>query len=293
STKPRKLYPEEIAAITKLLPSVQAFTNEARKTANESIREMLAVFLSKIEISPPEIPELVETIIRDFELSRISPTTVVGISAAEAIGRTATQTVLNTFHISGSAKNVSYGIEGLREMINVVKNRRNPSCTIVFKDRSLSYLDVLHKRRDIVGITVGRIVADEPDIDAPSNMTKYPWEKTYIAISGKKIPDAKYVMRLKLNLNMMFQYRITMERVCAALDARNSGVICTHSPLPFIWNGQRLAIVDIYPQEHLVRAPLQKEGISTIDRPSLIYLKSIVQANLDKVLIQGIEDITA
>src|SRR5438105_5912430 len=156
-SKPRNLTDDERENILNQIPSVQGATQDARDAANKIIRYKADVLLTKIKITPLAIPELIEDMIRKFEKSRVVPETAVGISAAEAVGRVATQQTLNSFHVSGSSKSQSYGLEGMKEMINATKNRKNPSCTIVFKNKKMSYLETLRKRREIVGITVGRL----------------------------------------------------------------------------------------------------------------------------------------
>lgn len=281
------------------LPRIPGATNKARDVATANMKRKIKVMLSKIEISPPMIPELVRTIFKKYESSFATPGSAVGITAAEALGRQATQTVLNTFHVSGSAKNASYGLQGMGEMINATssKNKKNPSCTIVFKDKTMNYLDVLRKRRDIVGITVGALVADW-EIEPFEKLTQYKWHKIYQLVMGRRIPTTGFVLRLYLDVNMMFQYRVTMERICKVIEREDAE--CVHSPFPFvvteIIEGEEVtrhkAIIDIFPKEGLIKESLVKKGISTLDRPALIFLNSVLRPALDKLVIQGIPNIT-
>lgn len=304
-SRPRKLTPEEIDAIVDQyktnpdpyappgLPRVPGATSAARDMATANLKRKVKIMLSKIEISPPMIPDLAITIFKKYETSFATSNSAVGITAAEAIGRQASQTVLNSFHVSGSSKNVSYGLDGMKEMINASKKRKNPSCTIVFKDKTLNYLDVLRKRRDIVGITVGALVADW-EINPVEKLKQFNWHKIYqltvLAGTGRTIPTTGFALRLYLNVDMMFQHRVTMERICKAIETEDAE--CVHSPFPFLHEGRRMAIIDIFPIDALITKALEKKKISALDPPTLIYLNAVLRPALDKLVIQGIPGIT-
>lgn len=56
---------------------------------------------------------------------------MVGAIAAQSIGEPATQMTLNTFHFAGvSSKNVTLGVPRLKEIINIAKEVKTPSCTV-------------------------------------------------------------------------------------------------------------------------------------------------------------------
>lgn len=288
-SEPRRLYPEEIDAILRLLPEIRGATVESRKAATENLKTRIRYFLSRIKLTPPAIPDLALKILKKYESSMVVPESAVGITAAEAVGRATTQTVLNTFHVSGSSKNASYGLDGMKEMINATKNRKHTSCSIVFTDKTLGYLDVLRKRRDIVGITVGRLITDW-DIDIPDQMEQFNWHKTFPLITGKPIPKASYVMRLFLDMNLIFQHRITMKKIAETIEREKA--ICVYSPIPFTYKGRHVAIIDIYPVEKAVSTILTKRGFSTLDKPSLIFLEAILKPALNSLVIQGIQGIS-
>ncbi len=297
ATRPRKLTEAEINDILAEIPTINGITHEATATANQSLRDSILPQLKSIKLSPVAIDEYTERLIRSFEESVVYADTAVGISAAEAFGRSATQTTLNTFHFAGMSKNVSSGLGGMQEVINVSRNRKNPSVTITFNDKHLSFLDIFRKKKDFVGITVDRVLKDEPVIDTVENVEQFWWHKVMPSITGVSIPDASYVLRLFLNINIMYQYRITIEKLAGIIQA-GQGVICIYSPMPFIHDGKRMAIIDIYPKKTSIDAALiekklvNKSGVAIMEAPSLIFLEYIVRPAFKSMIIQGIPNIT-
>jgi intein/homing endonuclease len=192
----------------------------------------------------------------------------------------------DTFHTSGSSKNASYGVDAMRELLNVSRKRRYESCSIYFNDPNLTYDDVYAKRADIVGVTVADLVMDY-DIDTPDNLRQFWWHTTYPAITGRPLPTATWVLRLLLNVNVMYAYKITMEQVVASLETRNGEtrtISIVASPLSE-------GILDIYPEERAIIAPLQQKGLFTQTYAALTFLTQIVRPELDKNNIQGVPDI--
>jgi hypothetical protein len=302
SLYPRKLTKSEIKRICDCLPEVFSPIKGCANQARRNIQHQLKEFLLDIEITPMALmgptaapgddpiktSDLVKEIIYKFERARVTPETIVGLETADAIGRSSMQNTLNSFHVSGSAKNVSGGLQGLQELINVSRNRKFTSCTIMFKNTAMSYIDTLRKRRDIVGIMVGDLF-NEPDVEIadPDDLEKFYWHDAFLAVTGRTIPKSKFVMRIKLNVNKIFQYRITMERIASAIENGNKpSVICVCSPA-------NIGIIDIYPKEDYIAEPLEKAKISVFEKPSLVYLDVIVKPMLTKLIIQGIPGISA
>ncbi len=80
---------------------------------------------------------LIQDIETRFRQAQAVPGEMVGAIAAESLGEPATQMTLNTFHFAGvSSKNVTLGVPRLREIINVTKKMKAPSCTIFLTQRA-------------------------------------------------------------------------------------------------------------------------------------------------------------
>lgn len=282
---PRRLTEEEIASILDELPSVRAGTVEAAHQADLNIRKRMDAFLGKMELTPLAIPEFIQEMKRKFEISRATPGTTAGLEAANAIGRSSMQTTLNSFHVSGSSKNVSGGLEGMKEAINVSKTRKYESCTVHFKDKYISYIQILRKRRQFVGITVGALVKDYT-IDTIGNLPSYWWQKSYSTLRGKTFNDDQYVLRLFLDKDVMYQHYVTMESITKVIEVYHSpSLVCVHSPTSE-------GIIDIIPDERLIKSSLEERKLKgIITDASLVFLEAIVKPTLDKLLIHGIPGI--
>ena len=94
--KPRRLTDEEILYIVDHLPYSLAADDESAELSRQCTIEWLQDSLSGLVICPSAIPELAEGITFQHKKSLITPGTPVGITAAEAVGGTTTQMVLNS-----------------------------------------------------------------------------------------------------------------------------------------------------------------------------------------------------
>ena len=334
--EPRNLTPEEIAGILNAVPFVMscdgAYTADhtvawnvtpediipdlktinpdipgTSKTTADSIRfsilKRLTAQLLDAIVTPLGLEDLKDQILYQFEKSRIHPGSMVGVTAAEALGGPITQMALNSFHSSGSAKNVSVGIDAIRELLNVSQKRKHERCTIYFKRQDLSFDDILVKRNEIVEVTVSSLIADY-DINSPLDLGIEWWHYTYETAIGrtvrstihKDIHQISTVLRLYLNIDALYENRITMDQIVSAIDARNSGtVMCLASPLA-------IGIIDIYPNEEKIREPLQadKRQLTTtmhipmfsLDFAPFTFLNTIVYPSMHKIWIKGINGIT-
>ena len=75
---------------------------------------------------------LIDDIKTRFQQAQAVPGEGVGAIAAESLGEPATQMTLNTFHFAGvSSKNVTLGVPRLKEIINLTKNLKAPSMSIM------------------------------------------------------------------------------------------------------------------------------------------------------------------
>eukprot|EP01018_Ginkgo_biloba_P032318 Gb_32270 [translate_table: standard] len=75
--------------------------------------------------------------------SLVAPGEMIGCVAVQSIGEPTTQMTLNTFHYAGvSAKNVTFGVPRLKEIINVAKTIKTPSLSAYLKPEPISSLTI-------------------------------------------------------------------------------------------------------------------------------------------------------
>lgn len=284
--KPRLLTSEELDYILGGLPRVMSAADDVGESIHQALTEKIRSLAASIKLTPLAIEEFRTDMIRLYEKSRVQPGEPVGTRTAESIGGPVTQLALNTFHSSGSSKNVSSGIEAMRELLNAHKKRKLPSMSVHFTNKRLTYDEVYRKRSDFVNISVGDIVADYT-LDMVQMVPQEWWHQAYLDLNQKQIPRTSWVLRLQLNVNAMYAYRITMEDVARALELDiPPAAVAVCSPM-------HLGIIDVYPVEELISEALQKDVKQPIphDQAGMTFLNLIVLPHLDDITIKGIKGI--
>lgn len=94
--KPRKLTPSEINYITSHLPIPPSADNASGALSRDNIIEWMTETLKDVELCPSAINELIAEIVNQHNKSLVIPGTPIGITAAEAVGASATQMTLNS-----------------------------------------------------------------------------------------------------------------------------------------------------------------------------------------------------
>jgi hypothetical protein len=94
--RPRYLTREEIEDILQAIPRIYSGAAENAESAHRSLIAKLRAELENIQLCPSSIGNYKQDIITQFNKSRISPGTNVGIIAANAIGEQTTQMTLNS-----------------------------------------------------------------------------------------------------------------------------------------------------------------------------------------------------
>lgn len=305
----------EIGRLVDRLPSVKSATVESSRAATEQIKAKLRIQLRELKICPQKIDELGRKIRVDFYRSRIDPGEPVGITASEGIGGPATQMTLSGFHNAGSSKNVGSGVDIIRELLNMSQKRRVESTIIHFRNKNLSFEDVLHLRREIVGITVLDLLKTTPTIhanhrpasDGSGGVEVIPygergwWYETYLAFMGMEARpgswDANHYIRLEINKTRMFSFNLTPADIVRTIESEQSKMLrCIVTP-----SVAAECIIDIYPDQYKVMSELETrmkashdKGIPSISiqNASLLLLKFFVAPQFGNFIIKGIKGIT-
>ena len=162
----------------------------------------------------------------------------VGIIAAQSIGEPSTQMTLNTFHLAGvaSKSNVTRGVPRLKELLKVTQNPKAVSLTIPLKTE---YSNSKVKAREVAqeleltllrDMCIKSAIYYDPKED--SSMLKEDREllafhKLFVAMSENALPGSwsKWVLRLELDRQKMFDKNITMDDVMIVLNHRFEGEI--------------------------------------------------------------------
>jgi len=175
------------------------------------------------------------------------------------------------------------GVGRISELTNVSQNPKNVNASIYFNDQNLSFDDIIFKKRpEITEITVKDLVLGIPEVESYDEIEEPYWYSLY----RETIRDdfqSNDVLRLNIDPNVLYAYKLTMEDVCSVIE-RDGSVICVYSPMS-------VGKIDIYPIESVVTNELQNRKIQSYENSSLIFLTMVVIPNLDKLLVSGVSGI--
>jgi len=288
---PVKLTSEQIEEVLNLVKTVPiyALTNDVKDDIRKGITSTLKAQLVDVKLVP--LPKAFEAfkqgIIKKLCKSMVESGTPVGIEASEAISAPVTQTSLNSFHQSGSAKNVSYGIGGMIEIFNISKTRKNPYTTIHYNNKNMSFDDVLNTRRNLNGLMFGDLVNDF-DIEEVDKLEQPQWFDDYIEINNMDndfISKGQWYLKLSFNIPMLYSYKISMQKLVEVLTFKEKIITCIPSPL---FKGEMYIFVD---DEKVEQRPKGKKETVAISTSSAIGRDNIGFTYLNVAVLQGIKDL--
>jgi DNA-directed RNA polymerase II subunit RPB1 len=158
----------------------------------------------------------------------------VGIIAAQSIGEPSTQMTLNTFHLAGvaSKSNVTRGVPRLKELLKVTEDPKAISLTIPLKSE---YADNKNKARELsqeLELTLLRDMTVKTAIyyDPKDSETVLKEDRELLAFhrlfmtmpesEAKPSSWSKWVLRLELNRQVLFDKNITMDEILYVLRKR-------------------------------------------------------------------------
>ena len=190
--------------------------------------------------------------------SWVQPGELVGILAAQSIGEPSTQMTLNTFHLAGvaSKSNVTRGVPRLKELLKVTQNPKATSLTVYlkpeFRDSKEKAREVAQDLemtllRDIVvksGIYYDPVLDEtvvEEDKDLIEFYKLFGFYKLFEITSSKSKdykPVSKYVLRMELDREKMFNKNITMNDVAFILHNKTTDINMVYSD----YNSQKLVM---------------------------------------------------
>jgi len=133
--QPRSLTQEEIDHILNQVTTIAPPTSpspEVQQQMLDNMKRLLSYQLRNIRLTPLGIDPLITQIVNHYLKALVTYGTNVGGFAADAISVHITQGALDSFHRSGSAKNVTSGVRSVEELLNASAVRGSPSSTISF-----------------------------------------------------------------------------------------------------------------------------------------------------------------
>ena len=154
----RYLSIDEIEDICSSLQKPSAILKGIQDMKHDQVIENLKKLLAAYSIKPSKIPKLKDQIINQYMNSLIVPGTPSGLLISESNGQPLTQLTLNTFHKAGSMQ--GNPIDLYREMIYLRKERTNPIVFTHFKNKNMSYREILNISTQFVSHSFSDFVED-------------------------------------------------------------------------------------------------------------------------------------
>jgi DNA-directed RNA polymerase beta' subunit len=298
-----KLSSSQIEDIVNSLPQCMAATTKVANKMREEIQTKLRLQLQDLEIvdNPEAIEKLKAAIRMQHFNSLAAPGEPVGIRSAEANSQPITQSALSAFHSAGSGGSIADGIDAVRELYNVSKERKNEFIYIHFKDKNLIIDDIIQLRRDLEGITVKDLLK----LSNGEELLKYEkpqepwWYNLYLDVKKEKFPfnkeesytedDTRNVfLRLNFDVNKLYTYNITPYVIARRLD-NFEGIVCIPSPA-------YLGIVDIFVDPKKALIDISKNKIKNLSyniyNAPLLFLQITVIPKLKENHINGFKGLT-
>lgn len=280
----RKLKPKEIEYILDFIKPNKRLAPEIAKDLVERYKKEFRYQLIDVCMNPGDIDELKEQIAWHHFTSLIQAGESVGIICAQSLGEKNTQMTLNTFHKAGqSEKGMTAGIPRFKEIINATKNPESRSCKIYFNKRPKSIKEIRKiVGHNIVGLTLGDISVD---MDVIQYKDPEPWYGIHYAIYGVDISMFEYCISVQLNVDKLYQHKLSIETIANSIEEKLDDVMCIFSPL-------QKGRLDIYVDVSAI--DMEEEQVLYVDQENKekIYLEDCSIPALKKLKICGIEGIS-
>ncbi len=227
--------------------------------------------------------------------SWVQPGELVGIIAAQSIGEPSTQMTLNTFHLAGVAakSNMTRGVPRLEELLKVTQNPKAIALTVFLKPE---YRQIKDKAREVaqdLGLTLLRDITVKAAIYYDPKVQDTILEEDRDLIDFYKVFElgestdetventfSKWMLRLELDREKMFNKNITMDDIAFVLDRQyGDNVKTTYSD----FNATKLIM-----RIRLTNADRDKKDPAEDD---LVNLKKFQNKLLNSVVMHGLPGI--
>ena len=279
--------------IAKVLENTQAF----HKTWAALLRYYLAPgkIIVTDRFTESAFDTLCEMLITKNWQAWVQPGELVGIIAAQSIGEPSTQMTLNTFHLAGvaSKSNVTRGVPRLKEVLKVTQNPKATSLTISLKPE---YANNKTKAREVAqeleltllrDMTVKTAIYYDPK-DSQSILKEdkelLEFYKLFEMAEGQ-MNWSKYILRIELDRQRMFDRNITMDDIHYVLRERlGSNINIVYSD----FNSQKLVMRIRLSSEYMEET---KTDPASMDMMSAY--KKFQNKLLNSVIIRGLPGIKA
>tara|TARA_Y100000817_G_scaffold309417_1_gene298516 strand:+ start:67 stop:3264 length:3198 start_codon:yes stop_codon:yes gene_type:complete len=242
---------------------------------------------------------LLKTIQTNYKKAIVHPGEMAGIIAAQSIGEPTTQMTLNTFHFAGiaSKSNVTRGVPRIEEILSLSSNPKNPSLTVYLpkkdesKKRAQEIINLL-EFTCLKDLTEEASIYFDPDEMNTLIEQDKPLMEEYREFN-KLMEDclfeeehsekSKWVIRFKLDREMMLDKNITMDDVYFALkNSYKDNIYCVFSD----FNSNDLVF-----RIRMTEAFMSSKKKSLDQSDKIFMLKNLMDKILKNIILRGVNKI--
>lgn len=235
----------------------------AKKVMLENLRKQLKDQLKPIKLSPDAIPYFIQIVNLKIAKSISDPGYMVGITIAESIGEAVSQAALNSKRLTGT-KDLSSGLSSLKAVLSGTMGAIAPAF-IYFTNPLYTYYDIQRVAAEFLYVTLMDIQTNtrlykrdelEDLYDAENNDGVQYWVPLYKQIKGNIPFDYGHVIRMKLDMEFIYNHQVTISSIVSAIEGSNfmNLLYCIPSPLFF-----DEPYIDIYVNSKGIDAIVEKE----------------------------------
>src|SRR3990167_801072 len=307
--EPRKLTDPEIEFILERLQYVEPRTSDkfTADIAGQKIRANLWLVLETIVItpSPVALDMLISEMSLGFLRSKIEAGFPAGMACSDGIGAPMSQLSLDAIHDAGD--NVMGNINvRVCDLLLASLKPKDTITTIMFKDPQ-SNRSIQLKKGKFVGVTFSHLewsydIISREDFQTNEFMSKSWWYEMYMRTFRESFALPSSILRLYLDIDEMFLYRLDPETVinaiCSPKEISDGKVYIIRSPLscPIIEeDGRRVWILDLLFDEESIKKIVLDKSSSMSNLPTKNIMNEFIQktavVKLESVVIQGIPGI--
>jgi DNA-directed RNA polymerase II subunit RPB1 len=266
--------------------------------------------LEKIEIYPEAIPALTKEIIRQYNMSFITPGEMVGCIAATSIGSETSQEALNSFHASGQRKeNLTSGVPRFKELIDLSKEMKTPMIEITFHEKYNDHLrednpDSLRFFRELMDTQIKHVRMDDliKKFSIDINPKRDWWYTTFNLLYSDAHRSCTHRIRLHLDPEKMWKCKKDMGTIAAKIERQ----VNTKGLMHIAFSDNYTAQMDIWVnnemlsgcEEALMSRDVSREDLDKIlvhiteDNKAEICLRNVVLPQIRQTDISGVPGVT-
>jgi len=189
--------------------------------------------------------------------------------------------VRDTFHKAGSCEKQPV-VSKFAELLNATNKPKAPYYKIYFKQANKSISDL----RENIGNSIVQIDLKKITKDLKICLNKEPenWYESFFIIYEKKPEKFKHCISIKLNLDILFEFKLKIEEIANRIKTEYSDTFCVFSPDYF---GQ----LDIYFDTDNIELDEEKLLFVNKENAVEIYLEEVVVPILQNIQLCGISGI--